>query len=166
MNRLYEEYCKVELKKNPRKVKDNPDAHEWDCRSAKITNILQSETFCNLPSADYWLGDNFRNKKPSRLHVCNAIAAVGNIMVMQWARQQGFPWNERTCAYAAKNGHLEMLQWLREHGYTCSYAAKAGHLEILQWARNNGCRWDDMTSSRPAENGHLEVIKWSCENEI
>ena len=52
--------------------------------------------------------------------------------------------DSRTSVYAAENGHLEVLKWLRENGcpwneWTCKNAAGNGHLEILKWARENGC---------------------------
>ena len=34
---------------------------------------------------------------------------------MKWARENGCPWDEVTCAYAAQNGHLETLRWAREN---------------------------------------------------
>jgi hypothetical protein len=36
--------------------------------------------------------------------------------MLQWARANGCPWDEFTCAYAAEGGHLEMLQWARANG--------------------------------------------------
>ena len=70
------------------------------------------------------------------------------------------------CAYAAKNGHLEVLQWARARGCpwderTCACAAWNGHLEVLQWARAHGCPWDEDTCAWAAENGHLEVLQWA-----
>jgi hypothetical protein len=48
----------------------------------------------------------------------------------------------RVCQYAADNGHLSVLQWLRAqqppcpwNDWVCSSAAIYGHLHILQWAR-------------------------------
>jgi len=49
---------------------------------------------------------------------------------------------ERTCAQAAKGGHLCVLQWARaqtppapwDEG-TCTAAAEGGHPELLQWGR-------------------------------
>ncbi|CAB9502238.1 ankyrin repeat protein [Seminavis robusta] len=168
MNQLYKEYCKIELEKNPRKVKDGPPLLA-SRRSAEITDTLYSETFCNLPRAEYWLKDNSSRKNPSRHLVCNAIAIVGNLTVMQWARQQGFPWHEYTSIKAAKHGHLEMLQWLRENGcpwdrQTCKAAAKFGHLEILKWAHENGCPWNEKICEYAAINGHFEILKWAREN--
>jgi hypothetical protein len=39
--------------------------------------------------------------------------------MLKWLREQGCPWSMRgdTCASAAAGGHLEILKWLREHGY-------------------------------------------------
>merc|ERR1719443_954090 len=70
------------------------------------------------------------------------------------------------CAYAAMNGHLEVLQWARAHGCpwntsTCAEAAENGHLEVLQWARAHGCPWGEDTCAYAAEGGHLEVLKWA-----
>ena len=51
---------------------------------------------------------------------------------------------------AAAGGHLEVLQWARENGCpwnerTCTYAASGGQLEVLQRACANGCEWDGQT---------------------
>jgi len=36
--------------------------------------------------------------------------------VLQWARANGCPWDEETCAFATIGGHLEVLQWLHANG--------------------------------------------------
>jgi len=67
----------------------------------------------------------------------------GRLEVLRWARARDCPWDERTCAWAAKGGHLDVLKWLRPFcpwdARTCSYAAERGHLEVLRWARDHGC---------------------------
>ncbi len=35
---------------------------------------------------------------------------------MKWARENGAPWDEWTCAFAARGGHLDVLKWARENG--------------------------------------------------
>jgi len=77
--------------------------------------------------------------------------------------------NLLTCAYAAEGGHLHILQWARENGcpwdkYTCAEAAEGGHFHILQWARENGCSWDEWTCAGAAEGGHLTILQWAREN--
>ena len=51
-----------------------------------------------------------------------AAAKGGHLEVLQWARQNGCPWDSDTCAGDA--------------------AAKRGDLEVLQWLRQNGCPWN------------------------
>jgi hypothetical protein len=36
--------------------------------------------------------------------------------VLQWARSNGCPWNEETCARAAEYGHFELLSWAKANG--------------------------------------------------
>jgi hypothetical protein len=54
-----------------------------------------------------------------------------------------------------------MLQWARENGcpwnvLTCYYAAYKGHLEVLKWARANDCLWDERTRLLAASKGYVE----------
>ena len=73
------------------------------------------------------------------------------------------------CMYAAQNGHLHTLQWLRArdppclwHEWTCEGAAANGHLEVLKWLRSQElpCPWGEITCRGAAANGHLEVLQW------
>lgn len=38
------------------------------------------------------------------------MAKHGLLEIIKWARNNGFPWNTHTCAYAANSGQLE-VQW-------------------------------------------------------
>jgi len=51
--------------------------------------------------------------------------------LLKWARANQCPWDERTCRYAAENGHLE----------------------LLKWARSNECPWDEGTYALGKKNG-------------
>ncbi len=58
--------------------------------------------------------------------------------MLKWLYENGCPWDEWRCAYAAEGGHLEMLKWLHENGcpwdeWSCAYVAGEGHLEVLKW---------------------------------
>ena len=71
-----------------------------------------------------------------------------------------------TCAKAAANGHLAIVQWARAEGCfwdeeTCEEAASNGHLAVLQWARAQGCPWNEKTCAGAAANGHLAVLEWA-----
>lgn len=75
----------------------------------------------------------------------------GHTHILHWVADH-FPedrWNDQrnspnSCADAAQCGHLEVLRWLREHGFawnpsTIISASSMGHDTIVQWARDNGC---------------------------
>ena len=55
--------------------------------------------------------------------------------MLKWARANGCPWCENTCAGAAEGGHLE----------------------LLRWARENGCPWDEKTRRIAASKGYVEA---------
>ena len=95
-------------------------------------------------------------------------AGDGVLELVKELRAEGCPWDWRICSYAAKGGHLGVLQWLRRQTppcpwdyHSCSYAAQGGHLEILQWLRAQGCPWDYNTCSDAAWEGHLEILQWA-----
>ena len=63
---------------------------------------------------------------------------------------------------AKKYGHLECLQYAHENGcpwdeWTCSKAAENGHFECLKYAHENGCPWNEGTCSFAALRGHPSV---------
>ena len=66
---------------------------------------------------------------------------VGSAEMLAWAKDNGCPWVEETCAEAAAGGHLEALKWARALGCEwcgeacANLAAYGGNLEVLQWAR-------------------------------
>jgi len=97
------------------------------------------------------------------LKIDDFVWSVGRLA---WAKANGCPWVERTCALAALDGHLEVLRWAREHGCpwdnrTCYAAAACGHLEVLRWARERGCPWHSLTCDKAFLGGHLVVLKWA-----
>jgi hypothetical protein len=60
-------------------------------------------------------------------------AKGGRLQTLQWAREQGCPWDRNVSATAAEGGHLAVLQWLRQLGCpwdhrTCAAAAAGAHL--------------------------------------
>jgi ankyrin repeat protein len=67
---------------------------------------------------------------------------------------------------AASNGHLEVVQWLYDHGadiradndYAVRWAAAMGHLEVVQWLHEHGA--DIHAVRRSTDNAHSEVFQW------
>ena len=101
-------------------------------------------------------------------HLCHAAARRGQLEELQCFLAKGCPWGTSS-SYAARGGHLEVLQWAHTNRYswdttTCDCAAEGGHLQVLKWLRLNGCPWDETTCEYAAFNGHLEVLQWARAN--
>ena len=70
------------------------------------------------------------------------------------------------CEAAARHGHLDCLQLLREHGcpwdeHTCTVAAKGGHIACLQFAHANGCLLTMDVYLAAAQNNHLTCLQYA-----
>jgi hypothetical protein len=46
----------------------------------------------------------------------NVAAREGNLTVMKYLNSVPCEWDNRTCANAAENGHLDFIKWTRENG--------------------------------------------------
>ncbi len=102
--------------------------------------------------------------KPSRVHLLDFGATRGIVEYCSVGLSRRDT-SEKACMLAAKNGHLEVLKYLRSAGcpwdkWVCNYAAKHGHLEVIKYAMSAGCPCDIWTCSYAAKHGHLEVLKY------
>lgn len=64
-------------------------------------------------------------------------AENGDLDMLKFARENGCPWDEKTCMLAAENDNLDVLKWARENGgpwdeSKCTFAAASCRLKILQ----------------------------------
>ncbi len=111
------------------------------------------------------------NGYPWGPHTCAVAAAGGQLAVLRWLRDGGWPyepgcpWDSETCNWAAGGGHFELLRWAQINGCpwtekTFAIAARGGNLEMLQWMRANGCPWSVNACVSAAEGGHLRCLKW------
>lgn len=111
----------------------------------------------------------FGNSKWS-VKVCEAAARAGSLECLQYAHQQGCPWNRFTCEAAAHGGHILCLRYAHAEGcawdaQTCIAAAAGGHLECLRFAHEKGCRWDSHTTAAAAETGQLVCLQYAHEHQ-
>jgi hypothetical protein len=111
-----------------------------------------------------------------KIHESVFIQAIlcGHLHIIKWAIKSGYNMNKtdkKFCAYAAGEGHLDILQLLRENGYvwgrtTCINAVVNGHLHIIEWVYKNGCPWDKNCFSEAVCHGHLHIIWWILMNKL
>ena len=90
----------------------------------------------------------------------------GQLHILQWAKEKGYPWTSACCANAARRGHLDVLKWLKEQGcpwdeWTCVCAAEGGHLDALKWLREQGCPWNrEFLIKRAMFHQQNDIVKW------
>jgi hypothetical protein len=84
----------------------------------------------------------FDAAEPAKLYRTPVRAVVNTVELCEWARDTGC-WNSSVCAFAAWFGNFEVLQWARQNGCPWDWRtyewARKGH--VRQWADENGCPW-------------------------
>jgi len=87
--------------------------------------------------------------------------------IHQWAKEHGMRFGIlKTRGRNNTKGHLAVLKWARENGCpwdenTCLFAAEQGHLSVLKWAVSAGCRWDLKKCRQAAQAAfHHDVYSW------
>jgi hypothetical protein len=87
---------------------------------------------------------------------------------LKYLHENGSPWDECTCEYAARNGSDAKQACLalceRELLERSSNNPIHSHLECLKYAHEHGCLWNKNTYQRAAKNRHLECLYYAREN--
>ena len=118
----------------------------------------------------FWVSETwgFLRRRKWNEDFCARAAGYG-LDFLEYAHENGCPWDKRTCEIAALHGRLDCLKYAHENGChwdekTCEIAALHGHLDILKYAHENGCPWDKFTCEIAALHGHLDILKYAHEN--
>ena len=97
----------------------------------------------------------------------NMAAEIGNLEMVKFCVANECPINAEACAFAAQNGHLEVLKYLREEVKatwdlrTASWAAAKGHLHILEYlVERKYDQYSVYACAFAAENGHFDCLKY------
>ncbi len=97
----------------------------------------------------------------------NAAAEQGNLEMVKYCVANECPIDEDACAFAAFNGHLEVLKYLREEvkapwdSSTAVCAAQSGHLHILEYlVERKYDKYSVHACEFAAMNGHLDCLKY------
>ena len=140
-----------------------------------VKHVLVDPTDCAMLTrvAKPWLAVLVANNLPRAGNggavKLKLVDFIGSVERLAWAKDNGCPWDTKTCMLIARSGQLEVLRWAREHGcdwdeWTCARAAGGGHLAVLRWAREHHCPWDSWTCRVSALGGHLAVLVWAREH--
>ncbi|CAB9530928.1 expressed unknown protein [Seminavis robusta] len=88
LNLYYKLYCSAVLEQSPLYVRD---ARFGPRRRATCTVTYFCAAFYNVSCAHYWKSDGSNYKHPKHDFVSDQIAKLGNLAVLQWAFEEGFP---------------------------------------------------------------------------
>lgn len=131
------------------------------------TNV--SSIVSSVPCVDLYLSEVSPTKETIDL-IWKHSSNVGNLNVMKHLFKSGYPIesNRIIASNAICNGHIHVLQWLREISYPlgereCMMAAAAGNLKVLKWLKKNDCPWDANTCNFAARS-HLKVLQYAIES--
>ena len=142
----------------------------WEHKSLWSSDLYDERDFCHAVAHTNklellkWIREEKKCKWSS--HTIYAAAEQGNLEMVKYCVANKCPMYEDACAYAAGNGHLEVLKYLREEvkapwdSRTASWAAENGHLHILEYlVERKYDQFDDMRVGA-AMNGHLDCLKY------
>jgi hypothetical protein len=97
----------------------------------------------------------------------NVAASQGNLEIVKYCVANECPIDEDACAFAAFNGHLEVLKYLREEAKapwdrkTANWAALTGHLHILEYlVERKYDKYNEDVCSWAAKKGHFDCLKY------
>ena len=103
-------------------------------------------------------------------YFCTRVALTNKLELLKWAREEKkCEWDDRTIDAAAYQGNLEMVKYCVANECpidedACAYAAENGHLEVLKYLREEvKAPWDRRTAAWAADNGHLHILEYLVE---
>ena len=110
------------------------------------------------------------NQRMNETYFSEQVAYTNKLELLEWAREEKkCTWNSRTINAAARQGNLEMVKYCVANecpigAFACANAAKNGHLEVLKYLREEAkVPCDATTACRAASNGHLHILEYLVE---
>jgi len=134
--------------------------------AARYGRILLKKTRWSVLA---WMVDcagPFDQKNDLDMRACAVAAAHGDLVrLAHLAMRQNYRVDNMAAVYAARHGHMHVIEWLVAHEFTlpkriCTDMAQSGRIDMLRWAKSRGYAWDEHTFDRAVQYGHMCVLWW------
>ncbi len=106
-------------------------------------------------------------------YFCEKVACTNKLELLKWAREEKeCRWDRGTICAAANHGNMEMVKYCVANECpidvsACEFAAENGRLETLKYLREEvKAPWDSRTASWAAKNGHLHILEYLVERKF
>lgn len=137
-------------------------------RQVRLQNawIELNETWKHKPAFLRYL--NSYDKRPDKWPtlICQIMAACNEFEILKWCVQEkGYRLTKTTGKYAARNGNLYMLMWLRclkcPWDHECYYEASSqGNVTMMEWILSNGGKWTYEAFEAAVQNDRFAAVNW------
>jgi hypothetical protein len=128
----------------------------------EMSSISTLEVACENKSS--WPGNWWKT------YFCQKVANTNKLELLTWAREEKkCKWDAGTIEAAARQGNMEMVKYCVANEcpideWACAYAAENGQLECLKYLREEAkapSNW--RTAARAAQSGHLHILEYLVE---
>lgn len=121
----------------------------------------------------------FKEAITAACDVCKEAAANGNLSILKWARDAGYPmtavpWEVSTCA---PSGNIDLIEWImyatddhsvETYRWVGERATVRGQINVLEWVMDARVGLDSLFELNDwmhtaAAHGQLDLIKWCME---
>jgi hypothetical protein len=139
--------------------------------ASRITQHMDEVDYAML----YFTNKSLQNIIDSKLIINKKLIAFsaaenGYLSIFEWADDNNCPFIIHAGDNAVKNGHVHILAWLKNRGYSANYTYSAtvhGRIDVLEWLKSNNTLekssdfWD---FSGAVEKGDLSILVWAAAN--
>jgi hypothetical protein len=103
-------------------------------------------------------------------HVCHWAARNGDLEMLKWAFEHGYPWFVGFTSDAAESHNIELMAWLIQqpgvqlNAEVMNSAVSVGDMAMCEFLLANQCPWNERTCRVAVEKRELDVLCWLREH--